>query len=161
MPSSSSSHHRSSKSNKPPHRKDAAAAARALQALQLRKEGCTYEQIAQQCGYRSRSGAYDAVQRELQRTMQEPADDVRQLEVMRLDDLYRAMIPKALKGDTWSVDRCLKIMERRAALLGLDVKVENAGSVPLIVEIPAPIAQALRGQTATSSSFMAESTYAG
>ena len=130
-----SSHNAAKK--KPPRRKDAAAAQRALQALDLRKAGATYEQIARSCGYAGPSGAYQAVQRELQRTMQEPADDVRQLEIMRLDDLYRAMVPKALKGDTWSVDRCLKIMERRAALLGLDIKPEaNMGAQLGLVAVP-------------------------
>lgn len=133
-----------SSSKKPPHRKDAAAAARALQALELRKAGLTYEQIARQCGYAGKGAAYNAVQRELQRTMQEPADDVRTLEVLRLDDLYRAMIPKALKGDTWSVDRCLKIMERRAMLLGLDApKDAAAGAQMTIIPIEAKVYEAI------------------
>lgn len=127
-----------------PHRKDAAAAARALQALELRKAGATYEAIARQCGYASGSGAYRAVQRELHRMMQEPADDVRQLELARLDDLYRAMVPKALKGDTWSVDRCLKIMERRAALLNLDIAPESGnGAQLLVVPIAADVLEAV------------------
>ena len=127
---------------KPAHFKDAAAAQRALQALDLRKAGVSYEQIARACGYASRSGAYQAVQRELQRTMQEPADDVRQLELMRLDDLYRAMVPKALKGDkdsTWYVDRCLAIMDRRARLLGLDMKPDALASAQMAL-ISVPIA---------------------
>ena len=123
--------------NKATRFKDAAAAERALQALTLRKAGASYEAIARQCGYASRSGAYQAVQRELRRTMQEPAEDVRQLELARLDDLYRAMVPKALKGDTWSVDRCLKIMERRALLLGLDAKNDaTAGAGLALVSVP-------------------------
>ena len=124
---------------KPARFKDAAAAERALQALELRKAGASYESIARHCGYASRSGAYQAVQRELRRTMQEPAEDVRQLELARLDDLYRAMAPKALKGDTWSVDRCLKIMERRALLLGLDAK-NDAGSGVGMALVSVPIA---------------------
>lgn len=128
--------HKSSK-NKPPRRPDAAAAQRALLALELRLQGKTYEQIAAACGYRSRSGAYDAVQRELQRTLQEPAENMRTLEVRRLDRLYEAMEAKALKGDTWSVDRCLKIMERRALLLGLDAKNDaTAGAGLALVSVP-------------------------
>ena len=114
---------------KPPHRKDVNAAERARMALDLRKSGASYDAIARQCGYANRSGAYQAIQRELQRTMQQPADDLRTLELLRLDDLYRAMAPKALQGDTWSVDRCLKIMERRAALLGLDAPKPDAATI--------------------------------
>ena len=114
--------------SKPPRRKDANAAERARRALELRKAGATYDAIARQVGYANRNGAYQAIQRELQRTLQEPADDLRMLEVERLNDLYRAMAPKALSGDTWSVDRCLKIMERRAALLGLDAPKPDAAA---------------------------------
>lgn len=135
---------RKSSKNKPPKRPDAAAAQRALQALELRLQGKTYEQIAAVCGYRSKSGAYDAVQRELQRTLQEPAEQVRTLEVRRLDRLYEAMEAKALKGDTWSVDRCLKIMERRSALLNLDIAPETtAGAQMLVIPIAADVLEAV------------------
>lgn len=116
---------------KPPHRKDVNAAERALRAMDLRKAGMTYDAIARVVGYANRNGAYQAIQRELARTLQEPADDLRRLEAERLNDLYRAMAPKALQGDTWSVDRCLKIMERRAALLGLDMPRADADALLL------------------------------
>lgn len=122
---------------KPPAR-DAAAALRAAQALNLRKLGATYETVARECGYTNRGTAYNAVQRELQRTLQEAADDLRTLEAQRLDDLYRAMIPKALKGDGWSVDRCLRIMERRAALLGLDYRPDALQSQAQMIVIGVP-----------------------
>lgn len=109
------------------HNRDVNAAARVMKALDLRKAGVTYEAIARQCGYATRAAAYTAVQRELKRTIQEPADEVRRLEIERLNDLYRAMAPKALSGDTWAVDRCLAIMARRAALEGLD-KQPGAGA---------------------------------
>lgn len=135
------------KKQKPAHFKDAAAAQRALQALELRKAGASYEAIARACGYSSRSGAYQAIQRELRRTMQEPADDVRQLELLRLDDLYRAMVPKALKGDkdsTWYVDRCLNIMDRRAKLLGLDTPVgAGSGAGIELIALEKPIYEAV------------------
>lgn len=109
-------------------KRDVSAAVRAEKALGLRLLGETYQAIAQQCGYAGRSAAYTAIQRELKRTLQEPADDVRKMEVARLDLLWRAMAPKALAGDTWSVDRCLAIMARRAALLGLDTPPSEAAA---------------------------------
>lgn len=99
--------------------------------MDLRKAGMTYDAIAKQCGYANRNGAYQAIQRELARTLQEPADDLRRLEVERLNDLYRAMAPKALSGDTWSVDRCLAIMTRRAALMGLDMPKVDADALAM------------------------------
>jgi len=50
----------------------------------------------------------------------EPLEQVRQLELMRLDRLLLA-IPKAISGDLAAIDRCLAIGARRARLLGLDI----------------------------------------
>lgn len=96
------------------------AVERAAEALRLRKRGLTYEQIADQLGYAGPSGAYRAIHQALHKTLQEPADDVRALEVTRLDALLDALWDAALSGKWLAVDRVLKIMERRAALLGLD-----------------------------------------
>jgi hypothetical protein len=97
------------------------AAQRERNALVLRQAGATYTKIAKQLGYRNRSSAADAVTRALARTTPKPlADEVRRLELERLDDLWRSMYPKAVQGDHLAVDRCLRIMARRAALLGLD-----------------------------------------
>lgn len=115
-------------------RRDANAASRAAQAMQLRILGHTFDTIAKQCGYHDRGAAYHAVQRELKRTVQQPADELRTLEVERLDALLRTFLPKALKGDTWSADRVLALMERRAKLLGLDAPPpERDIAQPLIV----------------------------
>ena len=50
----------------------------------------------------------------------EVADETRQLEVERLDALWRIMFAKAMAGSHQAVDRCLAIQDRRAKLLGLD-----------------------------------------
>jgi len=94
--------------------------ARAAQVLWLREAGVPFKTIAERLGYRSESGAYNAFKRAMQRTIQEPADELRRLEELRLDALLRAMMPEALRGSTWHVDRVLSIMDRRAKLLGLD-----------------------------------------
>lgn len=93
---------------------------RQLRALELRKAGWGYDQIAEECGYRDRSGAYRAVARALKATLREPAADVRRLEVERLDALLKGLWTAASQGDNYAIDRALKIMDRRAALLGLD-----------------------------------------
>lgn len=113
-------HTRRTQADERPVVRDLNAATRALAALDLALQGLPYREIAKRAGYASVSGAFGAVQRELQRTMQHKADDLRTLEARRLDALLVAMMPKALGGDTWSVDRVLAIMERRARLFGLD-----------------------------------------
>lgn len=47
----------------------------------------------------------------------------RHVEVMRLDRLIMAVWPNAVKGNMQAIDRCLKIMERRAKMLGLDAPI--------------------------------------
>ena len=107
------------------------AAERQRQALELRKAGVTFETIATQLGYRNRSGAYKAVMSALRRTLQEPADEVRRLELERLDALLLALWSQARQGHQGAIDRCLKIAERRAKLLGLDAPAQIDAAVAL------------------------------
>lgn len=96
------------------------AAEKRRRALQLRKAGATFDQIAEQVGYSSRGKACEAVQGELADLPKEDAVELRDLELARLDSLLTAMWPKAMNGNGWAVDRVLRIMERRARLAGLD-----------------------------------------
>ncbi len=98
-----------------------AAMAKAAQALELRKAGCTYQQIKAQLGYHHTSSAQAAVTAALKYMLKEPTDEVRAMEAARLDSLLMAVWPAAVKGDHQAIDRALKIMDRRARLLGLDL----------------------------------------
>jgi hypothetical protein len=51
-------------------------------------------------------------------------EGVRLLELARLDDLFTVMYRQAMDGSRLAVDRCLRIMERRAALVGLDAPLQ-------------------------------------
>jgi hypothetical protein len=103
---------------------------RALQALEYRKQGKEYQEIARLCGYHSRQAAYMAVKSLLDRTIREPSDELRQLEVARLDSLQSAVWGKALEGDPWAIDRALKISQRRCELLGLNMPMKVAPTSP-------------------------------
>lgn len=103
---------------------------RTKQALEYRKAGLAYAAIAERLGYRDRRTAWQAVHNALMKTLREPADEVRALEVERLDALYLQMFSRAMKGDYGAVDRCIKISERRAKLLGLDAPVKVAPTSP-------------------------------
>lgn len=94
------------------------------QALKLRLAGVSYEDIARTVGYKGPSGAYQAVKAAMKKTLQEPADDLRKIEVARLDEALRAIWPKVKKGDLLAIDRYLKISDRRAKLLGIDARAE-------------------------------------
>lgn len=96
------------------------AVERAGQALALRADGRTFHEIAERLGYRSRQAAHDAVQRALLLTLQEPAQTVRALDLERLDRLWLAHFKRAEQGRVSSAHVCIRILERRARLLGLD-----------------------------------------
>lgn len=82
--------------------------------------GYSFPRIAEELGYEGPSGAYKAVMTLLDATVQEPADKLRQMELERLDAIWQPVFLRALGGDLFAVDRCLKIAERRARLQGLD-----------------------------------------
>jgi hypothetical protein len=105
-----------------------------LRALELRKRGLNYTQIGKKLGC-ARSTACRYVLSELENLAdkcREEAVHVRDLELQRLDDLYLIAYRAIIDGyDLAGIDRCLRIMERRAKLLGLDAaeKVEHSGDL--------------------------------
>jgi len=95
---------------------------RSARALELRKQGYTFEQIASALGYRGRQGAFESVMSALREEIREPAAELRSLDLERMDALWRAQYPAAVAGDVVALNACLRILERRAKLLGLDAK---------------------------------------
>lgn len=89
------------------------------EALKLRAEGLTFREIAERVGYANRKTAAAAVRQSLQQSLQEPANEVRQLELARLDKLLSSIWGAAMLGQWKAIDRILAIMDRRAKYLGL------------------------------------------
>jgi len=93
--------------------------------LELKRSGATWDAIAEVVGYANASGAFKAYKRAMVRTLQQPADALREAEIDRLDRLQRAYWFEAI-GDRdnppihKSAEIVLKIIDRRAKLLGLD-----------------------------------------
>jgi hypothetical protein len=103
-------------------------------ALAFRKAGLTYQAIAKHCGYSSHEGARLAVFRSMERLTKicnEKAEEVRRIEIERLDAMLAALWHRAaMQGDEAAIDRVLKIQARRAALLGLDAPAKSEHSGP-------------------------------
>jgi hypothetical protein len=89
--------------------------------LTMRKAGVPFEVIADRVGYKDKSGAYRAWERAMKGLVTEPAEELRKLELARLDDLLFAIWKKGTEGDLGAIDKLLKISERRAKLAGLDM----------------------------------------
>ncbi len=98
------------------------AAERHKQALQLRIAGATLSQIADKLGYASTGAAANAIRQQLDKIPRAHAEEYLALELQRLDQLQT--VASAKLGDTeqslGAIHAILKIMERRAKLLGLD-----------------------------------------
>lgn len=115
--------------------------ARDAEAARLRSRGWTYQRIADYFAV-TRSAAFQMVQRVMEETLKEPAEQVRQFELERLDDLEASVRDslerrhyvvsggkivfdgaEKLEDDGYllaATDRLLKIYESRRRLLGLD-----------------------------------------
>ena len=93
---------------------------RDARVFELRIQGHTFDQIAGEVGFSGPSGAWQAYQRIKSETIFESMDEARQLELMRLDEMQLAVWDRAINGDLPAAHCVLKIMDRRAKLLGLD-----------------------------------------
>jgi hypothetical protein len=103
----------------------AKTAERRAKAIALRLAGLDYPVIAQRLGYSSRQAAAKDVERALATNLAEvgrSADELREIELMRLDRLQAAAWQKAVTngGDLRAIDTVLRIIDRRCKLLGLD-----------------------------------------
>lgn len=120
----------------------AIAAERRVQALELRKAGLTYDQIAERIGI-SRSQAHGYVTKALNALdakAAETAEQLRRLEVERIDKMLsglwlRAVGTRDVPSDPLVVDRVVKLMERRARLLGLDAPAKAQVELALESEV--------------------------
>lgn len=95
-----------------------------VKVLELRRAGFTWQRIAEQTGYADHTGAYAAYKRAIKRTQQQPADELREQELDRIDRLQLAIWRNAMGGDTKAILTIVRLMERRAKLLGLDMPIK-------------------------------------
>lgn len=126
---------------RPPPR-DINAAQRAALALQLRAQKLSYEEIAHRCGYASRSAAHRAVQREMDRTIVANVEQLRQEELLLLDQLqaevYALAFDRENRSRLFAIDRLLQISDRRCRLMGLDRPVDDVQFGQVVIrEVPA------------------------
>jgi hypothetical protein len=112
---------------------------RAAHALALRIAGHSYRAIARALGVNERTAFHD-VQDELGRlepVIKQRAERLRDLETRRLDRCQVALDPALEDGDPRAIMASVRVMERRAKLLGLDapLQVTGADGAPLSVTI--------------------------
>ncbi len=111
-----------------------AAADKRRRALELRLAGATLEQIAQQVGYKTRSGVSDAIKTALRLSLQEPAEELRAVESARYEQMLKVLWPRILRGELDAFPHVLRVMKQRAELLGLNEPV-RVNIQALVMEI--------------------------
>jgi len=89
--------------------------------LELRRGGLTFDMIADRLGYASASGAHKAYVTACNRIIYADVVETRKIEMDRLDIAQAAIWTNVIAGEVPSVIALIKIMERRARLLGLDM----------------------------------------
>jgi hypothetical protein len=98
---------------------DPAVIDREQEIVKLRRGGLTWDLIGERLGIHLTT-AQKGYERALARVVKEDIDAIRTLETERLDIAQSAIWGNVLKGDNPSIANLLRIMERRAKLLGLD-----------------------------------------
>ena len=103
-------------------------------ALELRRQGYLLREIADALDIDSPATACNVIKKALKEVIREPAEAVIALELDRLDRMFVAAYSRASDQEKPfgrdAVETCLKIMERRAKLLGLDRPIKLANTDP-------------------------------
>jgi LPS O-antigen subunit length determinant protein (WzzB/FepE family) len=132
---------------------------RRRKAVEARKSGASYRRIAEvlakEYGTRySRQSAYndvDACLKELTQELTHETEELRQLELERLDDLQMPLTPKAKAGDVQAIKTIVQIIQQRCKLLGLEA--------PVTVKIEEGVEFELRGFLDTLSQTLDSETF--
>lgn len=97
----------------------AKAAWKQHEAVRLAMAGKNYQSIADELGWANKSTAWRSVQKALREVVVEDVNELRALEVSRLDALMSANWDKAMAGDPKAAD-VVQTINARVRLLGLD-----------------------------------------
>ena len=101
------------------HRDRALASARKCRAIQLKLQGLTYQQIADELGYTSRGTVYKIIKTAQATQLTDAVEEHLDIEVSRLNALQAAVWPAAMSGDLRALVVAARIIEARCRLLGL------------------------------------------
>ena len=99
-----------------------------VQIVELRKEAYVWREIATLVGM-STAGVYKAYNRAMVRTLRPATEELREMELERLDALQVTYWQPAVQGNLRAADFILKVIDKRAKLLGLDAPVKVQAEV--------------------------------
>jgi DNA-binding CsgD family transcriptional regulator len=106
-----------------------ALAERRAKTLELRRQGRSFQEIAARLGISDRTAHRD-VSISMAQIVAEPATHLLQLELLRLDEMQKGFYAAACEGNIAATNMCLRIIDRRAKLLGLYKCDEDGRELP-------------------------------
>ena len=119
------------------HRDKALASARKQRAIELKMQGMSYQQIADEMGYSSRGTVYTIIRDAQSAHLDDTVEEHRRLELERLDALQASLWGRAMAGDVLATMAVVKVIESRVRLLGLvppsGARAGRCGQVPTVV----------------------------
>lgn len=105
-------------------------------ALELRKAGVPYATIAERLGWKSAQAAHKAVKKALDSQINESVEDLRSMEIERLNHMLMLIWARIQQGDMRSIEQALRVMERITVLRGLEQRTQDmskqAGGVLIV-----------------------------
>jgi hypothetical protein len=116
--------------NRPRSPERVTTAQRRVAAMELRVSGAKFKDIGRTLGV-SEQMAARYVQKELERLQAvttQAAEEIRSMELARLDHYLFTLQPKIDAGDVGAIDRAIRIGERRARLTGCDLQIPIPGA---------------------------------
>lgn len=120
-----------------PRAERAAVAERRTKLIQMRLAGVDYITIAERLDYSSPNAArkdFTRVMRETLDLQAEAAEELRNVELQRLDRLQAAAWADAVKGNLRAIETVLKVIDRRCRLLGLDSPLQVEATVTEVTQ---------------------------
>ncbi|MGI9459094.1 MAG: hypothetical protein ACR2NF_03770 [Pirellulales bacterium] len=136
--------------------------------VQLKTAGATFDEIADQVGYSSRSGAKMAYDRALKWWGRESVDELRTVEGERLEQLWRKLFARILADGQLDVgeiallvNSALRVSQRKSALYGLDAprQIEVAGQdgQPIVTDVGEMLRERMEEAQRATSNGVAQS----
>lgn len=98
-------------------------------AVELVAAGKSYDEVAEAVGYSHRGSAHRAVFKALSEREVAGVEELRAVEVARLDALQEALWDQAMAGDASAASAILRVIEQRSRLLGLVSRNHPSGDV--------------------------------
>ena len=101
------------------HRDRVLASARKTRAIELKLQGLTYQQVADELGSANKGTVFKLIKDAQASRLTEAVSELRQLELDRLDAVQQALWPLAMDGDVAAAEGVRQVIETRCRVLGL------------------------------------------